>query len=100
MKKVFLFATLIAGCLMPAVAGSKDGVKNDTTASFSLNPPMVCHNCENKIRDHIRFEKGVKNVEASAKDSVVVVTFDKRKNNVEGLQKAFRQLGREATEKK
>ena len=56
-------------------------------------PAMHCENCENKIKSNMRFEKGVKNVETSLERQEVSITYDAKKNNVEGLQAAMKKIG-------
>lgn len=56
-------------------------------------PAMHCENCENKIKSNMRFEKGVKKVETSLERQKVSITYDAKKNNVEGLQAAMKKIG-------
>lgn len=90
MKKVLL--TLI---LFTLSAGFAFAAKNqsDTTVCFSVNPPMSCVNCENKIKTNLRYEKGIRQIDASAKDAVVTIKFDKKKTSVDKLIDAFKKIG-------
>lgn len=90
MKK-FILSAFIAVAAFSAYAAD-----NDTTVCFTVNPPMSCVNCENKIKSNLRFEKGVKNIEASAADALVTVKFDKRKTSIDKLIPAFKKIGYEA----
>jgi copper chaperone CopZ len=56
-------------------------------------PQMHCANCENKIKNNMRFEKGVKKVETSIEKQLVTITYDPKKNNVEGLQAGMKKIG-------
>lgn len=56
-------------------------------------PEMHCESCENKIKSNMRFEKGVKKIETSLERQEVTITYDPKKNNVEGLQKAMKKIG-------
>ena len=90
MKKLsFLFAMMLAALVCFA--------KNETTVCFTVNPPLVCNNCENKVKENIKFEKGVKAIKPSAKSNTVEVTFDQDKTNVENLIKGFKKIGYDAT---
>lgn len=89
MKKV-----IILGVLAMLAAGA---YAENKTVTFKVNPPLVCSNCENKVKDNIRFEKGVKSVKPSAKKGVVEITYDDSKTNVETLKKGFKKIGYEAT---
>lgn len=92
MKRLILSLLVTAGTSTAAFAAD-----NDTTVCFTVNPPMSCVNCENKIKTNLRYEKGVKLIEASAKEAVVTVKFDKRKTSVAKLIPAFRKIGYEAS---
>lgn len=91
MKRIIL--SLIIACSASAAAFAAD---NDTTVCFTVNPPMSCQNCENKIKSNLRFEKGIKQIDASAEDAVVTVKYDKRKTSVDKLIPAFKKIGYEA----
>lgn len=89
MKKIiYILAVAVA-----ASSFSLRAADNDTTVCFTVNPPMSCVNCENKIKSNLRFEKGVKEIDASAKDAIVKVKFDKKKTSVDKLNKAFKKIG-------
>lgn len=91
MKKLFIALSLAAAAFS---AGASQ--PNDTIVSFTVEPPMSCANCENKIKSNLRFEKGVKGVEASAKKAIVQVKFDKTKTSVGKLIPAFKKIGYQA----
>lgn len=92
MKKIiFILAAIFIG--LNAMAKGD----NDTIVTFTIKPTMHCINCENKIKSNLRFEKGIKDIQAQAPDSVVTITFDKRKTTVENLAKGFAKLGYKAT---
>lgn len=93
MKKILLILIAIVFATS-SFAASND---NDTTVCFTVNPPMHCVNCENKIKSNLRYEKGIKQIEASAQDALVTVKFDKRKTSVAKLIDGFKKIGYEAT---
>ena len=64
---------------------------------FTTNPPMSCNNCENKIKNNIRFEKGVKNIQTNLKDQRVTIEYDADKTNPENIEKAFSKIGYQVT---
>lgn len=88
MKKVLILAVI-------ALFGITVFAENKTV-SFSVNPPLVCNNCENKVKDNIRFEKGVKSVKPSAKKALVELTYDDTKTDVPTLIAAFKKIGYDA----
>ena len=89
MKKIFTLAfSLMLAC----------GVFAETkTANFTVNPQMSCQNCENKIKENMRFENGVKSVKPSAKSGIVEITYDDAKTDVAQLQDGFKKIGYQAT---
>ncbi len=89
-KSLLTFFVALMACVL-AKAGDL------TTVFFTVEPPMSCENCENKIKKNIRFEKGVKEVEASAKNQIVTVKYDPEKINPDQLIKAFDKIGYKAT---
>ena len=56
-------------------------------------PEMHCESCENKIKGNMRFEKGVVKVETNLDRQEVAITYNPKKNNVEGLRKAMKKIG-------
>ena len=58
MKKILLMFVMI----MVAMVGFAKDIK---TVVFTTTPQMHCEACENKIKNNLRFEKGIKNIETS-----------------------------------
>ena len=56
-------------------------------------PQMHCTSCETKIKNNMRFEKGVKKVETNIEKQQVTITYDPSKNTVEGLQAGMKKIG-------
>lgn len=69
------------------------GAANLRVLVVTPTPEMHCESCENKIKSNMRFEKGVKKVETNLKTQEVSITYDPKKNNVEGLKKAMKNIG-------
>lgn len=84
--KTTILATLIA--LMMGLAGD-----NLRVLVVTPTPEMHCESCENKIKGNMRFEKGVKKIETNLERQEVSITYDSKKNNVEGLQSAMKRIG-------
>lgn len=84
--KTKILVTLFA--LMLGLGGS-----NLRVLVVTPTPEMHCESCENKIKSNMRFEKGVKKIETSLERQEVTITYDPKKNNVEGLQKAMKKIG-------
>ncbi|MBR2200637.1 MAG: heavy-metal-associated domain-containing protein, partial [Bacteroidales bacterium] len=47
--------------------------KDIKTLVLTTNPQMHCENCENKIKNNIRFEKGVKSIETDIAAQTVTI---------------------------
>lgn len=69
------------------------GASNLRVLVVTPTPEMHCESCETKIKSNMRFEKGVKKVETNLKTQEVTITYDPKKNNVEGLQQAMKKIG-------
>ncbi len=90
MKKLAFIAVTL---LMALSVNAKD-IK---TLVVTTNPQMHCENCENKIKENIRFEKGIKKIETSVENQTVTITYDADKNSAENIIKAFSKIGYEAS---
>lgn len=68
-----------------------------STVCFSLTPALTCNHCEEKIKNHLRFEKGVKGVKVMIKNNMVEVSYDAKKTEESKLEESFRKIGYSAT---
>ena len=76
---------LVAALFCATTAFGKD-IK---TVVFKTTPEMHCNNCETKIKNNLRFEKGVKEIVTDLGDKTVTVKFDADKTTVEALIKGL-----------
>lgn len=83
-KIIALFIMLFA--VVAASAADK------ATEVFTLDHQMST-NCEKKIKENLRFEKGVSKIDVSLKENTVTITFDPSKTNSEKLIQAFNKIG-------
>lgn len=88
MKKLFIIAALAANV---AAVGAKD-IK---TVVFTTQPQMHCQNCENRIRNGVRFVKGVKKIETNVEQQTVTIKYDADKTTTENIKKGFQKIGYE-----
>ena len=93
MKKLALVAMTL---LMTLAATAKD-IK---TLVVTTQPLMHCENCENKIKDNIRFEKGIKSITTNLDDKTVVIEYDADKTNVQSIIEGFKKIKYDACEVK
>ena len=52
------------------------------TVDFTTTPQMHCAACENKIKNNLRFEKGIKNIETSVPNQTVTVKYNADKTTI------------------
>ena len=91
MKKTMLTMVLLMITVMLSA-----GNKNDTTVVFTTLPQMHCEQCELKIKNNLRFEKGVKDIQTNVGAQTVMVKFSKKKTNASTILKGFQKFGYEA----
>lgn len=91
MKKTILSAVLV----LAAVSVSAKDIR---TLVVTTSPKMHCESCENNIKSHLRFEKGIKKIVTNIPDQTVTITYDADKNRPEDIIEAFGKFGYEATD--
>ena len=95
MKKIIIH--LIALCMLMALSSQAIAQdKGKETAIFSVS--MHCGNCEKKIKENIRFEKGVTKLKVDLKAQTVEITYKTDKITRETLALALEKLGYKPTE--
>ena len=52
------------------------------TVVFTTTPQMHCAACENKIKNNLRFEKGIKSIETSVPNQAVTVKYNADKTTI------------------
>ena len=65
---------------------------------LTTNPEMHCTGCEKKIKDNIRFEKGIKSIKTNLDDKTITIEYDADKTTVEDIIKGFEKIKYEARE--
>ena len=93
MKKLAFIAVTL---LMALSVNAKD-IK---TLVVTTNPQMHCENCEKRIKENIRFEKGVKKIVTDVEHQTVTITYDADKTTVENIIKGFEKIKYQAREVK
>lgn len=92
MRKLLLFAAL-------AFATMCFG-KDIKTVVLKTQPEMHCAGCEKKIKDNIRFEKGIKSITTNLDDKTIIIEYDADKTNVQNIIEGFKKISYEASEVK
>jgi copper chaperone CopZ len=94
MKKLF-FAIALA-----AVCGTASAKSKTDTLVVTTTPQMHCANCENKIKNNLRFEKGIKDILTSVNDQTVTIVYNPAKTDKQKIESAFPKFGYKARELK
>lgn len=90
MKKQILLTLM----LLVALIGAAKELK---TLRVTTDPPMDCPKCEVKIKNNLRFEKGVNKIDTDLKGQVVTVVYDADKTDESKIVKAFGKIKYKAT---
>lgn len=87
MKRKLLFSVI---SMFFALSVSAKDIK---TVVFTTTPQMHCENCENKIKNNVRFVKGVKTIVTSIEAQTVTITYDADKTSPEKISQGFAKIG-------
>ena len=71
---------------------AKNTAKTDTLR-VTTTPQMHCSGCENRIKQNIRFVKGVKKIDTSVEKQTVTTIYDKMKSTPADFTAAFKKIG-------
>ena len=91
MKTKRWMATCVVALLSVAAVLAKD----IRVVVFKVSQ-MLCEKCEKKVKDNMRFEKGLKDIATEVKTKLVTITYDAEKTNVKNLQAGFNKFNYEA----
>lgn len=84
------FIALLAAFLLNAASAFAKDIK---TLVVTPTPQMHCASCEKKIKDGLRFERGVKDIATSLEKQTVTVKYDADKTTEEKLLACFTKIG-------
>ena len=90
MKKLILLAFALFLAVLTQAQSIKEVV-------FTTEPDIHCESCVNKIKNNLRFEKGVKAINPDLQTKLVTIQYDSEKTNPENLIKAFTKIKYKAT---
>lgn len=88
MKKIILGTFLTVATLN---VSAKDTAAD--TLTVTTTPQMHCSGCESKIKQNIRFVKGVKRITTSVADQKVTIVYDPKKSTYDDFVAAFKKIG-------
>ncbi len=89
-KVLFILVALSSVCL----------AKDIKTVVLTTTPQIHCEGCEKKIKENIRFEKGVKAIKTNLQDKTITIEYDADKTTVPALIEGFKRIKYEAKEVK
>lgn len=64
---------------------------------FKTEPEIECQNCVKRIKDNVRFVKGVKTISPDLKTKLVTIQYDSKKSTLDDLVSAFSKIGYKVT---
>ena len=91
MKRLFLIMSI----LTVSIAAS---ARDLYTVTYKVQPQMHCENCKKKIKDQLKFEKGVRAINISIKEQTVKLTYDADKTDTQKLSESLKKIGYKTTE--
>lgn len=83
----------MATCVVALLSVTAVLAKDIRVVVFKVSQ-MHCEKCEKKVKDNMRFEKGLKDISTEVKTKMV--TYDAEKTNVKKLQAGFNKFSYEA----
>lgn len=85
MKKLILLTFALFLAVLTQAQSIKEVV-------YTTEPDIHCESCVNKIKNNLRFEKGVKAINPDLQTKLVTIQYDSEKTNPENLIKAFAKI--------
>ncbi len=85
----------MAACVVALLSVTAVLAKDIRVVVFKV-AQMHCENCEKKVKNNMRVEKGLKDIDTEVKTRTVTITYDADKTNVENLQAGFKKFDYEA----
>ncbi len=88
---IIVVLIMLAGSFTSQLSAQKKG---RAVVCFESN--MDCVDCEKTLVEYLRFEKGVKDLKVDHASNTILVEYDEKKNNEQGLAKAVEKKGYKA----
>lgn len=95
MKKIFKYL-VVAAVLFVSNSELKAQEPKEKELTVYFSSSMDCHECELKLTDNLKFEKGVKDLKIDLKSNTIKVVFKPTKNSPENLAKKIEKQGYDA----
>ena len=72
---------------------AQDKKKNNKEEQVVFSVSMDCHNCEQKVKKNIPYEKGVKDLTTNLEKQLVTIKYQTNRTDKDKLQKSIEKLG-------
>ncbi len=82
--------TILLGVMLSTIVAVAKDIK---TYVVTTTPQMHCENCEKKIKNGLRFVKGVKDITTDVTNQTVTIKYDADKTSTDAFVKAFEKIG-------
>lgn len=85
-------------CFFVVAFGLQAKENKVATVQLEINPAMHCANCENRIKEQLKFEKGISDIIATAPGNTITVKYNPEKTDVAKIEASLAKAGYEAHE--
>ena len=82
--------TILLGVMLSTIVAVAKDIK---TYVVTTTPQMHCENCEKKIKNGLRFVKGIKDITTNVTNQTVTIKYDADKTSTDAFVKAFEKIG-------
>lgn len=92
MKRIILIALVV----MIGAAANQSFAQKNTNQVVCFKSNMDCTDCEKTLTEHLKFEKGVKDLKVDHASNTILIEFKEGKNTDEGFAKSIIKKGYKA----
>ena len=96
MKTIISMLLLVLALGLNQNADAQNSNKNKETTALYLSCKMDCHSCENTLTEHLKFEKGVKDLKCDFPSNTIYLLYKANSNSTENIIKSIAKKGYEA----
>lgn len=83
-------------CLLTGMS-SMGFAKDLVTTTFVSSTKIQCENCVRRIKENLRFVKGVKDIDVSLEKQTITVTYDRDKTGDDAFKTALKKINYNVT---
>ena len=93
MRAVKIILAAVVVVLATYVIYAQDKKRNTKEEQVVFSVSMDCHNCEQKVKKNIPYEKGVKDLSTDLEKRLVTIKYHTDKTDKAKLKKSIEKLG-------